>query len=529
MPTNLLALNDDVLAILVSFLSCADAHQLSYTTRAIHDVATHRALHSVTLRSFPRVVKFCTYMLDNMRHRRTAIHELRIHCYIVPAPEAINTSRTAETYAEGGGLLTRLLQGATCLRIFALDCAEYWMEYQTRLVDVLSSMTHLTELELQVVGPNASRLINGMQSTPRKLVFKAPRRRGPANRQALPVGAKLELGSQLRITSVVHLAAMDPANQSELADLARIFPGTRSLDIRLEYSPPVRRGQPIPTIQWAALEYIRGPGFSLAKWRNVTGVHLLELVVEHSRQFNDYSIGLAAIAAVTNFQPVALVVRMDSTLNHDFWKQLIRSSERLRYLAVTADKPRCAKRSHESGIACTFSTYVRMTRAEQNYIAKWWGKFSQITKSWQIAELSRIVCLEIRCPLRRESQWEYKAGATGAFDLDVPSFEDPIYRAFPVSVRDTAPTLSYLSLDLSPEGESPWRYNFLEPEHSLEGILPLDLRWWRFEGTSNSRSVKVLDAAKGERIAAHLRSTRCDSSRPFSGSCVPHTYGFCVH
>ena len=110
-------------------------------------------------------------------------------------------------------------------------------------------------------------------------------------------------------------------------------------------------------------------------------------------------------------------------------------------------------------------------------------------------------------------------GMSGATALeDGPSFEETIYHTFPASVRDTAPALRYLSLDLSPKGDMPWRYNFLDPEHGQELLVPPDLRWWRFEGVANARVVRPLDPVRGERIAAHLRSVRYDYSNPFSGS-----------
>ncbi|KAH9830432.1 uncharacterized protein C8Q71DRAFT_785796 [Rhodofomes roseus] len=271
MPASFLSLNDDVLAVLVSYLSSQDARQLSYTTRAVHVVAAHRALQFVSLRSFSTVVRFCAYMLGKMQHRVFALRELRIHCTIARASEVDTASQTAETYAKGAASLVKMLEGAPRLRVFALDCAEYWMEYQTRLVDVLCTMTHLTEVDIQVVGPHAARFINNMEATPHKLILRPPRRR---DRRAWPTETTdSRLNPELRLPSVKYLAATDCVNLPGANFLAQMFPSTRSLDIRYE---GIDHGQPVE-LNWPTLEYVRARGHAFASWRNVSAIHLLEL------------------------------------------------------------------------------------------------------------------------------------------------------------------------------------------------------------------------------------------------------------
>lgn len=101
------------------------------------------------------------------------------------------------------------------------------------------------------------------------------------------------------------------------------------------------------------------------------------------------------------------------------------------------------------------------------------------------------------------------------------SYRDEVVRALAASAPSYPSALRYLSLDCSPAGDSPWRYDFLASEGSQEITTPPDLHWWSLEGVGPSRVATVLDAAKGEKIAAYLRSVRYSYSVPFEGTCMP--------
>ena len=81
-------------------------------------------------------------------------------------------------------------------------------------------------------------------------------------------------------------------------------------------------------------------------------------------------------------------------------------------------------------------------------------------------------------------------------------------------------TLRYLSLDLRPRGQSLWRYNFLAAEGEQTIWTPPDLHWWSVGSESGSRGMQPLDAEKGERIAAYLRSVKYDYAKPLNGASV---------
>lgn len=94
-------------------------------------------------------------------------------------------------------------------------------------------------------------------------------------------------------------------------------------------------------------------------------------------------------------------------------------------------------------------------------------------------------------------------------------------RATEASAPSHPRALRYLSLDCSPTGDSPWRYDFLAPEHSHKITTPPDLHWWGLEGEGPARVATAIDATRGEQIAAYLRSVRYSFSVPFEGTDVP--------
>lgn len=132
---------------------------------------------------------------------------------------------------------------------------------------------------------------------------------------------------------------------------------------------------------------------------------------------------------------------------------------------------------------------------------------------------SGIICLEVRCPLRHSTQLGRSTGTQTTLEGILPLND---FHTFVARVGHAAPALRYLSLDLSPGGDSPWRYDFLDLEHSPVPNVPSDLRWWSFEGKSTSRVAKSLDVTRGERIAAYLRSTHYDYSSSFKGESVQY-------
>ena len=140
--------------------------------------------------------------------------------------------------------------------------------------------------------------------------------------------------------------------------------------------------------------------------------------------------------------------------------------------------------------------------------------------AFSAVKASGIICLEIRCPIQSSNQLD-EPSVTQTTLLSSHPFDETIFRTFPVRVESTVRTLRYLSLDLSP-AVSRWRHDFLEPTHRPMSEIPANLRWWSFERESSGPTIRSMDAARGERIAAYLRSPRYDYSRPFNGASIGH-------
>lgn len=343
MPMSLLALNEDVLITLVSYLDPPTARLLSYTARGIHLIAKHQALQTVTLHTVNNTIKFCAYMLSSMPHRIPALHELRLHCLILSAYEIGThlTDDTEESYTEAALLLTDLIQQATGLRLLIMESAQAWMVYEPRLVDALASIDTLQEIDLELVGSYISDFVNKMRSTPRKMTFRRTKRgRG-----------RLQLDPQLRLPSVESLQVYDPDNLPEPPQLAHAFPKTRRLDLRRTRSfrgfQP-RQSDDVDTAAWSTLERVRGSVYSFVGWKNIAAVHLLQVVGPlssviarsswHERALAGIRRGeveySAAAPIVENFQPIALILELDMSAEPKNLNELIGASKRLRYLAV---------------------------------------------------------------------------------------------------------------------------------------------------------------------------------------------------
>ncbi|KAH9926470.1 uncharacterized protein B0H18DRAFT_1006260 [Fomitopsis serialis] len=268
---------------------------------------------------------------------------------------------------------------------------------------------------------------------------------------------RLLLHPQLRLPSVEYLSAQDPHNLPEPIELARDFP----------------------------------------VWKNVVPVHLCQLIRQPSYTYGgiSWSGSPASVAidpgaranttsAMSNIDPVAVIVELDGT-----WHRRI--ATRLRYLAVAI-----------------------YGDCRQLDIANWWT-----TLCSALAD-SNVICFELRFLCDAGDSQSVNGATSASNDSSVCSFKQELVDVLGASARKTPITLRYLSLDVRPEGESLWRYDFLAPDHSQVLTTYSDLHWWSLEGVEAARVARVLDPAKGERIAAYLRSVRYDYTVDFDGLSV---------
>lgn len=355
MPASLVDLNEDVLLILVCFLDPSSARQLSQTARAVHVIAKYRALESITLGSFEKTARFCKYMLEDMPHRLPALRELRLHTKL---PEALPDvlfhyireggvlEGTARIHREAR-LLTAMLTKTPNLRVLALHSAEYWIAHASALADVLASLRHLQEIELENAGEMTEKFIKFTRASPRRLAF-LNEQWYPGHQDRFP----LFPNRRLCLPSVEYLVAYDPVHQSgEIKGFAWSFPNVKRLDILRV--PRFTREGPRVWVNWPSLERVRGGVFSF-DWTNVNGVHLLQLINRLSttlinahpttQRLSEESVGpvacTSASPAISSVQPVALIMHMDVTAEGQLLGPIVESSARLRYLAVLLDDAR---------------------------------------------------------------------------------------------------------------------------------------------------------------------------------------------
>ena len=355
MPINLLDLNVDVLGHIVFQLDSADARRLSRTAHHIHSIADHHALQYVTLRSLPKVTKFCTYMLNEKRHRLLSLRELRIPCLLMPRLHTGRQKPPSELtqYEEAARLVADLIQEAKGLQVLTLYSVEYWLQHEPRLSDALSSLRHLLDIELQNLGPNTSKIIIEMRSAPRKLIFSLPdvgHTRGFLPHCPFP--GKLNLDAQRCMPSVQYLAVIDNTILPDPTVLTRVFPALRSLEIKSGKLSRSTATDPRYSANWPSLERVRGLSHILSLWQNATPVHLLhltDLLHFHGPPRNGQirpvagTWTLCPVQVLSSFQPVAFIAQLDSDIPTCLWRQLLEytgsfgslgGSARLRYVSV---------------------------------------------------------------------------------------------------------------------------------------------------------------------------------------------------
>ena len=218
------------------------------------------------------------------------------------------------------------------------------MDHQPRMVDALSEMHTLKEVEFGSTGPHTSKFLHKMQSEPTTVMLCAPR----FDPNVSPWW--LVLGAHLSFPSVETLSMVDPLSHHFPGpdQLARAFPNVKAFSVSRKEP---RQSFTSPIVTWPTLERVRGTVGSLQGWTIGSPVHLVELVgylscskvgrlrAVRNTIFASFSLPCAAAdPIVVGLQPVALIFKLDISKEPEHVEQsLINSSTRLRYLAITFD------------------------------------------------------------------------------------------------------------------------------------------------------------------------------------------------
>ena len=511
-----LALNDDVLSAVVFHLDPASARQLSYTAHLIHTIAQHRALESAEFHSIENAVKFFAYMLHKVPHRLRALRELDLRCEVFTTFTGNYPQRPhpKEFYADAASLLTRLLREAVNLRALVMVSAEAWMDHEPDMVDVLSQLRTLKEIEFGSTGPHTSDFLHKMQSAPVKLLLCAPR----FDPNFAPW--RLALEAHPPYPSVEVLSMIDPLSHHFPGpdQLARIFPNVTALSVSRKQPRQIPTS---PIVTWPALERIRGTVGSLQGWTTGAPVHLMELVgymvcskvgrlrAVRNTIFATFSPPCtAADSLVANFQPVALILNLETAKAPEHVERsLVRSSSRLRYLAITLD-------------------LVHALDAESWWVSRLYRlniDLGDLTDGiyqpefcFYLAE-TNIVCFELRFVVAPQAQ-TLASVSTKLQEHEQDAYEQPLLHTLGDPARNTPSSHRYVSIEVVSDANMPfpWGHDFLAPEYGHAQRASPKLRWWSVEQTGH-RAARSLEAYKGRRIADYLRSAKYDCSKPFDG------------
>lgn len=366
---SLLTVDFDVLSAIVGFLSPSDARSLSQTTRALHAVAQQRALSVLTLRKPQKLIDAHEYLLANVPARAHHIRELKVFFEELLLPGTVNDSLApvhpglARTSQQ---LVADLLENAPLLRSVSIDCTEESIVAEPRLWNALTTLEHLTNVELNGAGPEVLRRLGDLQSPVRRLAFRGQvTERLPLNQMpdaTLPLADFVKAWRAYpRLQSVVlsdvsslddhrgeHQYAPCPSvthldvlrSFVALSDMNAVFPNLRTLSFCHSGRPRLARDSTTlaPERCWTHLDYIRFRTIyapRLQPWPLASRVRRLDLanVIETDRD-RYWSFSDVYIDIVEKTQPVVLRLSTCPSTGEIFWTQILMASRRARCLEV---------------------------------------------------------------------------------------------------------------------------------------------------------------------------------------------------
>lgn len=330
-------LNQDVLRLVLSNLNSADAHRLSWTSRALRNVAREQVVRDITLcSSLHQVIAFCEYMLTDAHDLLQLLRTLRIQNltdrWRMHEHQSSSEDPEGLLWARGAVLLADLLLKVSTLHTFSLHYTEVWMRFEPRIITAVSSIRHLKEIEFTGFGERAMDTLRTLQSAPTKLRLSdltVSSRLFSYSMGMDTAGLSLPSVRTLSVRAYLFLPGEHP--------FARIFPNVREVDFGYD-------GRTSLVTQWPSLETVRGATAQLRSWADMHPIHCLELLRHFPKTDGTTFEILAsdgpnvpqeradALAVVTNLQPVALLATLSTRLGHRYLRRLFTVSQRLRYV-----------------------------------------------------------------------------------------------------------------------------------------------------------------------------------------------------
>jgi len=498
----LLDLNEDVLFVIVSFLSAKDALKLSTTARGIHHIAKRHGLSEVTLLSPAHIAKVAAYMLADVPNRLLYLRKLELvdgllyltNFYGEFSPEHVHRC------------LADLLEQARGLKLLILPDIDNLLSAEPRIGTAFASIPRLHRLELSGVGYPTLMALSNMTRPPKTLILRAVEELQAEQSGTLTWLANLQ---GVRTINIVGLwikprTSNDPASATILGRPAiSPLPSEKTSSVRrlevhntlvplpafVRAFPRVRElvlSGPCPPagddshIRWADMDYVNAHFAAQESWKNViSSVHHLEL--SHPIRRSDPPgpprdlLHKQALRMLRDVSPVRLTFSIDVGVSNQFWVDLLSCVPRLRVLEVTLDHP----------------LYHDMML---DVIEPWICDVPPILKNL------RVAYIHIDTGVTKHLNEDGSTTASGS--------EKDVTDILPTLFVGNIDSLKLFSVGFKIKGKH-------QDGQRVDSMSRKHLSWWRATGQGADRVVRQISAAAGERIRAYLYTLKSDDTWDF--------------
>ncbi|KAI0737294.1 hypothetical protein C8Q80DRAFT_1276492 [Daedaleopsis nitida] len=295
-----LALNYDILAEIVPYLSAGDALALGATSSLLHQLAIRHALFDVQLASPTQLIEFCEFVLHDSS-RLPYLRKLTL----------LNDINAQPGILASMGPLTHLLFRANDLLSLTLPQGlDYLFIENPDLSQAISKLPSIMSLSLSSFGDQVQAMLLTLRSAPtlRHLAIAAESWFHLRHRSSDPL--VLPLMPNLQTLVLVRV----PYRRSQ-GSLPAATPALRSLQVT---HIPYDRGDEPEFPQgsgWASLEHIRGDVHSLMQLRTLRPLHALEVDVTLSQVFHAVGHSMELLDVIKASPPQRLSITMQASYN----------------------------------------------------------------------------------------------------------------------------------------------------------------------------------------------------------------------
>lgn len=355
-PLSLQNLNQDVLSVILSYLSSHDALKLSTTTRSIHYIAKCRALSVIEMHSSKQLRKISKYLLGDISGRLHHLRHLIVNFPFQQWDEFIISASVRSLEAESTRLLRKIFQNAvnlTSLDIIQLDTV---LRIDPGIGPALASLPRLNTLQLgHVQCPNMLKFLHDLSSRPRRFTLRLIRPCVQSN-QVLTSIAGLQSIQSLQLIGDQEIPHFEIKPQSDhlwpnilelslsscsisISLAAEAFPNLKVLRLAKFTCKPSCSGEPC----WPSLNHLVTPAKVFEEWKITCHVRHLSLTailalprLALGNGFIRSGDLVPTLRAVANVSPIALDfnIMLEPSLTETFYKDLAKAAPKLRSLEI---------------------------------------------------------------------------------------------------------------------------------------------------------------------------------------------------